>query len=112
MSVPNLNTSLAKMAARFDPVDNLMGLNSGVGTGQLNQNLVAGRNFHTVIVSGTFTATLQVNVSIDNVNWAPAVASITAPGIYTFYGSVQFVRVDTTAYTSGTPTVTIRSQLT
>ncbi len=105
-----LNISLLKMAERYEPIDNQMTVPTAVGPGQINKNSIRGRTFHTLVVSGITTATLQPMASLDNVAFFAVGSPITANGVYTLNGSYQFLRIDTTAYTSGTPVVTVRSQ--
>ncbi|MGB9660654.1 MAG: hypothetical protein ACPL5F_01380 [Moorellaceae bacterium] len=108
--MPELNISLLRMAERYEPIDNAMVVPAAVGQGTPVYN-VRGRTLHTVFVSGLGTATLQVMASVDNVNFFPVGQQITANGVYTIQGSFEALRVDVTAYTSGTPQVIIRSQL-
>jgi hypothetical protein len=104
-----LNISLLRMAARYEPLDNTLTVPSAVGQGQPVD--VRGRTLHTLFVTGLGTATLQPMASVDNVNFLPVGNAITANGIYTIQGSFESIRVDVTSYTSGTPQVTVRSQL-
>lgn len=55
-----------------------------------------------VYVTGTFVATLQLQVSLDGTNWLDNGSAITAPGVLTASVNAPYVRVDVT-YTSGTP---------
>lgn len=52
---------------------------------------------------GTFVATLQVEASIDGSDYFPVGAAQTAPGVVPVPETVEFVRVRTTAFTSGEP---------
>lgn len=104
-----LNISLLRMAARFEPLDNTLFVPSAVGQGQPVN--VRGRTLHTFFVSGLGTATLQIMASVDNVNFLPVGSAITSNGVYTVQGSFESIRVDVTSYTSGTPQVIVRSQL-
>jgi len=56
-----------------------------------------------VYVTGTFVATLQLQVSLDGVNWLDDGASITTPGVLTASVNAPQARVAVTSYTSGTP---------
>ena len=56
-----------------------------------------------VYVTGTFVATLQLQVSLDGTNWLNNGSAITAPGVLTASVNAPWVRVDVTTYTSGTP---------
>ncbi len=94
----------------FDP-----GLNPLVNT---IVDVVRGRTFHTVAVSTasgtTMDATVQIEGALegDEPNWLPLTGTgITTPGIYTFRAGVNYLRVNVTAYTSGSITVKLQSQL-
>lgn len=58
-------------------------------------------------VSGTFSATLVIEVSMDNATWFTVASGITAPGLHEIPQSVAFARVRATAFASGTPEVVI-----
>lgn len=98
-----------QMASRYEPVDYILNVPAAVGQGTPVN--VHGRTFHTFFVSGLGTATLQVMASVDNVTFLPVGNSITTNSVVTIEGSFESIRVDVTAYTSGTPQVTVRSQL-
>lgn len=54
--------------------------------------------------SGTFVATMQIEGSLDNVNWVATGASpISAPGYRNIEEGWNHLRIRTTSYTSGTP---------
>ncbi len=57
----------------------------------------------TVQFLGTFVATLQVEASIDGSEYFPVGAAASAPGVVRVPETVEFLRVRTTAYTSGEP---------
>ena len=57
----------------------------------------------TVQVHGTFVATLQLEASIDGSEYFLVGAPKTAPGAVLIPETVEFLRVRTTAYTSGEP---------
>ncbi len=57
----------------------------------------------TVQVHGTFVATVQLEASIDGSDYFPVGAALTAPGAVLVPQTVEFLRVRTTAYTSGEP---------
>jgi len=57
----------------------------------------------TVQVFGTFAATLQLEGSIDGGAFAPIGGPVTAPGFIEVPHTLEFLRVRTTAFTSGTP---------
>lgn len=71
-------------------------------------------------IAGTFTATLQIEGSIDNTNYvsiaclpnggSATVTSATAPGVWTCpTAGLRFLRVRVSAFTSGTATVTMQA---
>lgn len=57
----------------------------------------------TVQFHGTFVATLQLEGSIDGNDYAPIGAPVTAPGFVLVAETIEFLRVRTTAFTSGAP---------
>ncbi len=57
----------------------------------------------TVQIHGTFVATLQLEASIDGSEYFPIGAAASAPGAVRVPETVEFLRVRTTAYTSGEP---------
>jgi len=57
----------------------------------------------TVQIHGTFVATLQLEGSIDGSEYFPVGAPKTSPGAVLVPETVEFLRVRTTAYTSGEP---------
>lgn len=92
--------------------------------GALNATAAAGCDDAEVVgiqVSGTFVGTLTFQCSIDGTNWVTAavqpigataattwVTTTSAAGIWTRpVGGVKFVRVQMTAYTSGSASVSI-----
>lgn len=56
-----------------------------------------------VQVHGTFVATLQVEGSIDGSDYFAVGGAISAPSVVPVPETVEFVRVRTTAFTSGDP---------
>lgn len=58
-----------------------------------------------ILVSGTFVATLKIEVSYDGTNWAQFGADVTAPGTVKIDIPVKQVRARVSAYTSGTVVV-------
>jgi len=56
-----------------------------------------------VQLHGTFVAGLQVEASIDGSDYFPVGAPQSAPGVVPVPETAEFVRVRTTAYTSGEP---------
>lgn len=55
-----------------------------------------------VLVSGTFVATIKIEVSNDGTNWAQFGADVTAPGTVKVDIPVKQVRARCSAFTSGT----------
>lgn len=85
--------------------------------------VVSGRTLHQVTLSGTFSATVHFEGTIDNTNWYPLVPingpsgvgttpDITTAGIYLFKGLLVNARINVTAYTSGSVDADLRSVLT
>lgn len=58
-----------------------------------------------ILVSGTFVATIQIQVSMDGTNWAPFGAALTAPGTVKIDIPVKQVRAICSAFTSGSAQV-------
>lgn len=56
-----------------------------------------------VQLHGTFVATLQIEATIDGGEYFPVGAAQSAPGVVAVPETVEFVRVRTTAFTSGEP---------
>lgn len=54
-------------------------------------------------VAGTFTATLQLEGSNDNVNWEQIGTDYTAPELRQITAVAQYMRITVDSYTSGTP---------
>lgn len=85
--------------------------------------VVKGRTWHQLTVTGTFDATLQLEVTNDGENWfalAPfnlaggstaTTAAITEAGMYSYRGIFDDARVNVTAYTSGSVSADLRSVL-
>jgi hypothetical protein len=70
---------------------------------------VAGLREKAVQVTGTFSATLSIEISLDGTNFAPIAATtdLTAPALISIPFLAQAMRVDTTVYASGTPLCTV-----
>lgn len=60
----------------------------------------------TVLVGGTFTATVRVQGSIDGTNFVDLTADITTPSIHEIPHTVRYIRVRTVAWTSS-PSITL-----
>jgi len=54
-------------------------------------------------VHGSFVATLQIEASIDGSEYFNVGGAVSAPGVVRVRETVEFIRVRTTAYTSGEP---------
>lgn len=84
--------------------------------------VVAGRTLHQVTLSGTFSATIHFEGTIDGANWFPLVPingpsgvgttpDMTTAGIYLFRALLLHARINVTAYTSGSVDADLRSVL-
>jgi hypothetical protein len=60
-----------------------------------------------VQVYGTFSATLQLEASIDGNAYFAVGPAVSAPGVLPFPETAEFARVRTTAFTSGAPEATL-----
>lgn len=60
----------------------------------------------TVVVGGTFTATIRIQGSIDGTNYVDLTGDITAAGVTEIPHTVKYIRVRTVAWTSS-PVVSI-----
>ena len=72
------------------------------GTGQNAGVEVSDLESSAVWIVGTFVGTAQMQVSPDGTNWVDEGAALTTPGKVAVPDYVKQVRVDCTAYTSGT----------
>lgn len=54
-------------------------------------------------ISGTFTATMKVEESVDGSTWVQVGSDVTAAALRTVTKRTRFLRINTSAYTSGTP---------
>lgn len=76
---------------------------AGAATGAIGER-------KTVSIEGAFSATYQVQVSLDNsaspaaASWQNVGAALTAAGVLEISLPCAWVRLNCTAYTSGTPT--------
>lgn len=73
-------------------------------TGEQAEMQVLGRNLHAIQVSGTFSATVLVESTLDGVSWF-TLDTITAAGIKQYTGVYQSIQVSVSAYTSGSVSV-------
>jgi len=60
-----------------------------------------------VQIQGTFSATLQLQGSVDGANWVNLELAQTQPGLVSVPETVALMRVNTTGYVSGTPVCTL-----
>lgn len=60
-----------------------------------------------VQTSGTFVATVQLQISLDGENWDNVGAPISATGLTTITNTARFLRANVTAYTSGQPVIKV-----
>lgn len=81
------------------PAANTTGVGASVECASLREKSVQ--------VDGTFTSTNQIQGSIDGVNWQNEGSAATSAAIVNITTSWVFVRNKQTAYTSGTPTITL-----
>lgn len=73
------------------------------GTAQTLASPSAPRAF---VLSGTFVATIKIQVSMNGTTWYD-LASYTAPAVLESTGPWKYVRGNCTAFTSGTATLTM-----
>lgn len=84
--------------------------------------VVSGRTLHQVTLSGTFSATVHFEGSVDGTNYFPLVPinspsgvgtspDMTTAGIYSFRALLLHARINVTAYTSGAVDADLRSVL-
>lgn len=78
---------------------------ASVGVGR-TENVFRFRDKY-VHVHGTFSATVQLEASIDGSIYFTVGAALSAPGVVPFPETAEFARVRTTAFTSGTPEATL-----
>ncbi len=135
MAVPrgaNISDMNARMAASYAPrrgQATVTGTGIAAVTDPTTGNPLPGglfypgdRSIQMVQVQGTFSATITIEGSQDNVNFqvlAPDIAvagsgndnlgAITGAGVYRYLGNYRSLRVNCTAYTSGTATVLLES---
>jgi hypothetical protein len=60
-----------------------------------------------VQVGGTFTGSLNIEVSLNGTDYVPTVAGITAPGLFEVPEPATYVRMAVGSLSSGTPTATL-----
>ena len=78
---------------------------ASVGVGQ-TENVFRFRDKY-VQVHGTFSATLQLEASIDGSTYFAVGPAVSAPGVVPFPETAECARIRTTAFTSGTPEATL-----
>lgn len=69
--------------------------------------MVAHLTNKTVWVSGTFVATIKLQGSLDGTNWIDLQAALATATAYQVEETLQYLRTETTGYTSGTPVVKV-----
>lgn len=82
------------------PIEYTLDVNASVAAGDAQE--VAGLYDKWVHITGSFTATLDVEVSADGANW-DAIATVSAAATIEVAPNTKYLRINTTAYTSGTP---------
>lgn len=60
-----------------------------------------------VQIAGTFVGTLAIEGSVDGSTFTTITAGITTGGRFKIDEQMKLIRINTTAYTSGTPTATL-----
>jgi hypothetical protein len=86
---------------RFEPYDVAVPTSVAVGASQKCADL----RDKFVQLKGTFTATVEWQVSMDGTTWANSSARAeTTPGFVSIPETCAFIRANVTAFTSGTPT--------
>lgn len=88
---------------RLDTFQLIVPLQVAAGTAQSIRDY----DHKTVVVSGTFNATLELEASIDGGTSWFTVMIFVGPNEVTLDGELPLVRVNTTAYVDGTPIVKI-----
>lgn len=78
----------------------------GAGTAQLVQQFI---NKY-IQVAGTFVATVNLEGTIDGTNWITLHAALSTGTLYSIPQTVEKLRLNVTAYTSGAPLVTFSGQ--
>jgi hypothetical protein len=61
-----------------------------------------GRTRFTIQATGTFSAQVKIEVSLDGENWVEQGAALTAAGLQSLALAVKYLRVNVAGYTSGT----------
>lgn len=70
---------------------------------------VLGRNQHAIQVSGTFSASVLIEATLDGTNWF-TLDTITTPSVKQYSGLYESIRASIPSFTSGAITVTAISQ--
>jgi hypothetical protein len=63
--------------------------------------------YKTIIFSGTFTATLQVQLSNDGSTWVTVGSNVTTASVVRVEEQSKHLRINTSAFTSGTPAASL-----
>lgn len=126
----NISDMTARMAASYVPRHGAVTV-TGTGTPAITDPLTGhplpgglfypgDRTIHMVQVQGTFSATLTVEGSPDNVTFQALIpdsvpagsdssGAISAAGVFRYLGNYRSLRIQCSAYTSGTAQVVIES---
>jgi len=95
---------LAREAFRkyTEPLENELLSNVASAAGPSKAVDLQGRTRFSVQATGTFSAQIKIEVSLDGENWVEQGAALAAAGLQSFALAAKFVRVNVSAYTSGT----------
>lgn len=99
------NTAELK-AQRFDSLD--LDIPASVAAGAALA--VNGYDRLLVVIQGTFTATIELQMSLDGGNTFVTHTSKTAPAIVELPGGATHIRANTSAHGNGTPVGKVRAQ--
>ena len=89
------------MRSRFQLLETKLSVANGAAVN------VEGLLHKTVQIDGPFTATFQVQISLNGDDYYPAGSALSAPGIVNVPETCAWIRIATTAWTSGTPSATL-----
>lgn len=74
------------------------------------QQVVRGRTFHTAAILGTFSGSVTLEATLDQQTWVPLGPALTSAQLVTYRASVNGVRANITALTSGSITIQWQAQ--